>query len=176
MIGGKFMTDVLYVTAIRRLYMTMNMFEDWLIDRSIIYGFMSRSRIFHLYGEVTIACEGLQNLGLCSALRAFELGGSLLCHTCCDTGPQLFRSLLTFVRHTRGCGGSILTRILKGPHRSMFEDNHYIYVTQHTIVQHAKRSILLSWQQFNLMAYIFGVTPLRPEVGGVVKLEVLSST
>jgi hypothetical protein len=38
----------------------------------IIYGFTSRSRIFHLYGDVTIAGEGLQNLGLCSALRAFE--------------------------------------------------------------------------------------------------------
>jgi hypothetical protein len=31
--------------------------------------------MFHLYGEVTIAGEGLQNLGLCSALRAFEQGG-----------------------------------------------------------------------------------------------------
>jgi hypothetical protein len=30
---------------------------------------------FHLYGDVTIAGEGLQNLGLCSALRAFEQGG-----------------------------------------------------------------------------------------------------
>jgi hypothetical protein len=33
------------------------------------------SRIFHLYGDVTIIGEGLQNLGLCSALRAFEQGG-----------------------------------------------------------------------------------------------------
>jgi hypothetical protein len=30
---------------------------------------------FHLYGDVTIAGEGLQNLGLSSALRAFEQGG-----------------------------------------------------------------------------------------------------
>jgi hypothetical protein len=44
---------------------------DWLI----IYGFTSRSRIFHLYGDVTIAGKGLQNLGLSSALRAFEQGG-----------------------------------------------------------------------------------------------------
>jgi hypothetical protein len=29
---------------------------DWLI----IYGFTSRSRIFHLHGDVTIAGEGLQ--------------------------------------------------------------------------------------------------------------------
>ena len=48
---------------------------DWLIDWLINYGFTSRSRVFHLYGDVTIAGEGLQNLGLCSALRAFEQGG-----------------------------------------------------------------------------------------------------
>jgi hypothetical protein len=35
----------------------------------------SRSRIFHLYGDVAIAGDGLQNLGLCSALRAIEQGG-----------------------------------------------------------------------------------------------------
>jgi hypothetical protein len=40
----------------------------------IIYGFTSRSRIFQWYGDVTIAGEGLQNLGLRSALRAFEQG------------------------------------------------------------------------------------------------------
>jgi uncharacterized protein (DUF952 family) len=33
---------------------------------------------FHLYGDVTIADEGLQNLGLCSALRAFEQGGTFI--------------------------------------------------------------------------------------------------
>jgi hypothetical protein len=55
---------------------------DWLIiycfvtfDWLIIYCFMSRSRIFHLYGDITIASKGLQNVGLCSALRAFEQGG-----------------------------------------------------------------------------------------------------
>jgi hypothetical protein len=36
-----------------------------------IYGLTFRSRIFYLY----LADEGLQNLGLCSALRAFEQGG-----------------------------------------------------------------------------------------------------
>jgi hypothetical protein len=29
----------------------------------------------HVYGDVTTAGEGLQNLSLCSALRAFEQGG-----------------------------------------------------------------------------------------------------
>jgi hypothetical protein len=44
----------------------------------IIYSFTSHSRIFHLYGDVTIAGEGLQNLGLCSALGAFEQGGTFI--------------------------------------------------------------------------------------------------
>jgi hypothetical protein len=43
--------------------------------KRLIDCFTSRSRIFHLYGDVTIAGEGLHNLGLCSALRAFEQGG-----------------------------------------------------------------------------------------------------
>ena len=56
---------------------------DWLI-----YCFTSRSRIFHLYGDVAIAGEGLQNLGLYSARRSGPLSreGSLSCHTCFDTG------------------------------------------------------------------------------------------
>jgi hypothetical protein len=58
----------------------------------IIYCFTSCSRIFHLHVDVTIADEGLQNLSLCSALRAFEQGGSLSCHTCCDTEPRFFQS------------------------------------------------------------------------------------
>jgi hypothetical protein len=36
--------------------------------------FTSHARIFHLYGDVTIADEGMQNLGLCSPLSAFEQG------------------------------------------------------------------------------------------------------
>jgi hypothetical protein len=63
-----------------------------LIDWLIIYGFTSRSRIFHLYEDITIAGEGLQNLGLCSALRAFEQGRILSCHTCCDRGHRFFQS------------------------------------------------------------------------------------
>jgi hypothetical protein len=46
----------------------------WMIYWLIIYGFTSRSSIFHLYGDVTIDGEGLQNLGLCLALRAIEQG------------------------------------------------------------------------------------------------------
>jgi hypothetical protein len=43
--------------------------------RLIIYGFTSRSRIFHSYGDITTAGEELQKFGLCSVLRAFERGG-----------------------------------------------------------------------------------------------------
>jgi hypothetical protein len=45
--------------------------------RLVGYCFTSRSRIFHLYGDVTIVGEGLQNVCLCSALRALEQGGIL---------------------------------------------------------------------------------------------------
>jgi hypothetical protein len=42
--------------------------------------------------NILLTNEGLQNLGLCSALRAFSREGSLSCQTCCDTGPWFFRS------------------------------------------------------------------------------------
>jgi hypothetical protein len=42
---------------------------------SVKLRFTSRSRILHPHGDVTIADERLQNLGLCSALRAFQQGG-----------------------------------------------------------------------------------------------------
>jgi hypothetical protein len=44
----------------------------WLIDYLRFYVPLKK---FHLYGDVFIAGEGQQNLGLCSVLRAFELGG-----------------------------------------------------------------------------------------------------
>jgi hypothetical protein len=47
----------------------------WLIDWLIIYCFKFHSRLFHWYGDVTITGGGLQNLGLCSALMAFDQGG-----------------------------------------------------------------------------------------------------
>jgi hypothetical protein len=59
-------------------------------DGLIIYGFTSRSRIFHLYGDVTSVGEGQQNLGLCSALRALEQGG--ICMTLCLGYPLFFEA------------------------------------------------------------------------------------
>jgi hypothetical protein len=54
--------------------------------------FVSRSRSFYLYRDVIITGEWPQNVGLFLALKDFEHEGilSLLCHTCCDTGPRFF--------------------------------------------------------------------------------------
>jgi hypothetical protein len=65
-----------------------------LIDWLIIYGFTSRSRIFHLYWDVTIAGEGLQNLGLCSALRALEQGGIFIVPHLLWHGTSVFSGLI----------------------------------------------------------------------------------
>jgi hypothetical protein len=46
-------------------------YVGWLVN----YCSCPSQEFFHLYGDVTITGEGLQNLGLCSALRAFEQGG-----------------------------------------------------------------------------------------------------
>jgi hypothetical protein len=56
-----------------------------------------------LYGDVTIACEGLQNLGLCLTLKAFEQGtivielhllqhGTLVFPVSCEGPPHLVAS------------------------------------------------------------------------------------
>jgi hypothetical protein len=86
--------------------------KEWLI----IYCFTSRSKIFHLYGDITIAGEGLQNLGLCSALRAFEQEGIFIVTRGIGFSGHI-RTTSTFsrvLRHVRGCGGPILTRIPHG--------------------------------------------------------------
>jgi hypothetical protein len=84
----------------------------------IIYCFMSRSRICHWYEDVTITGEGLQNLGLCSAFRAF------LYHAT----PAVTRGLgfsgfiqSPFTTH-RGCGGPILNQILSGRFKLIMDE------------------------------------------------------
>jgi hypothetical protein len=82
-----------------------------------IYCFTSCSRIFHLYGDVTITGEELQILGVCSALVAFEQGEILIVTRGLNFSGLILRTtpFCRFLRHTRGCGESILTRILTGP-------------------------------------------------------------
>jgi hypothetical protein len=60
--------------------------NDWLI----IDYFNSYTRISHLYGDVTTASEGLQNLGLHSGPLSRE--GSLSCHTCCEMELRFYQS------------------------------------------------------------------------------------
>jgi hypothetical protein len=61
---------------------------DWLI----IHWFTSHARIFHLYGDVSITGKGLQNLGLCLALRAFEQGGNFIVQHLLWHGTSIFQS------------------------------------------------------------------------------------
>jgi hypothetical protein len=69
----------------------------------IVYGFTSRSRIFHLHGDVTLPMKGCKILGFAQRSGPLSREGSLSCHTCCDMGPRFFRSNLkdqwTFTTH-----------------------------------------------------------------------------
>jgi hypothetical protein len=85
-----------------------------------LYGFTSRSRLFHLCGDVTIAGEGLKKLGLARRSGPLSREGSLSCNTCyVRHGASVFpvssedRPFNRLLRHMKGCGGYILTRILK---------------------------------------------------------------
>ena len=54
--------------------------NDWLIEC-----WMSRSKTYHLFGDVTIAGEGLQTLTLCSALVVFKQRWDLYRATAAET-------------------------------------------------------------------------------------------
>jgi hypothetical protein len=45
------------------------------IDYSLFYFLLKNFSLTHVYGDVTISVEGLQNLSLCLVLKAFEQGG-----------------------------------------------------------------------------------------------------
>jgi hypothetical protein len=97
----------LYHEKKKSLAVTFNSI-DWLI---IVVRPAQEFFHLHVYRDVTIASEGLQTLGLCSALRAFEQGGIFI------VPHVLIRSTTPFdrlLRHTRGCEGRILTQILAG--------------------------------------------------------------
>ena len=57
---------------------------DWLI----VYCLTSLSRIFHWYGDGTIAGEGLQIWAYARHSGPLSREGSLSCHSCYDTGPR----------------------------------------------------------------------------------------
>jgi hypothetical protein len=81
----------------------------------IIYGFTSRSRMFYLYGDVTIAGEGLLYAQGLWAGRDLYHATPVVTRGLGFSG--LIRRTTSFsrlLRHTRGCGGFILTWILTG--------------------------------------------------------------
>jgi hypothetical protein len=86
---------VLYFEFIR-IYQVYIIVKIVIVDSigSLIDDLLFYVPLKNCYRDVTIAGEGLQTLGLCSALSAFEQGEFLSCHTCCDTVPQFFQSHL----------------------------------------------------------------------------------
>jgi hypothetical protein len=55
-----------------------------------IYCFTSRLRTFLLYRDVTITGEGLENLGLCPAIRTFEQRGIYILPHLLSHGASVF--------------------------------------------------------------------------------------
>ena len=56
-----------------------------------LFGFLSHSRIFHSYKDVTMTGEGLQILTYARCLWSLSSEGSLVCHTYYDTGHPLIK-------------------------------------------------------------------------------------
>jgi hypothetical protein len=80
-----------------------------------------------LIRDVTIADEGLQNLGLSSALRTFGKGGGVfIVPPCHDMEPrfpdQVRRTPLQFPLTTRK--GMLMTYSYPNPHGNLFESTH----------------------------------------------------
>ena len=57
-----------------------------IIHLLFVWSLLSHSRIFHLYGDIIIAGEGLQILTYAQHSWPLSNEGSLTCHTYCDTG------------------------------------------------------------------------------------------
>ena len=57
-----------------------------MFDCMFVWGLSFHSRIFHSYGDITIASEGLQILTYARHSWPLSSEGSLACHTYCDTG------------------------------------------------------------------------------------------
>jgi hypothetical protein len=90
----------------------------------IVCGFTSCTRIFHFYGNVTIAGEGLQKFRPMLGAQGLWARRDLYRATPAVTRDLGFSGLIRktapfsrLLRHTRGCGVSILTRILTGRER-----------------------------------------------------------
>ena len=79
----------LFSSAIGRNFITWSYskpynFKFYLLVCLFVW-FFSHSRIFHSYGDVTIAGEGLQILNYARHLWLLSSEGYVACHTYCDT-------------------------------------------------------------------------------------------
>jgi hypothetical protein len=111
---GKRMTD----RDSDKLY--FDLMHDWMIDYLRFYVAL---KIFLLIWRHHHCRWRAKNLGLCSAIRAFEQGEIFIVPHLLWHGTSVFpvSSVYTspfsrLLRHTMGCGGSILTWILTGWH------------------------------------------------------------
>jgi hypothetical protein len=135
---------------------------DWLIGW--LYCFTSLSRNFHSYGDVTITGDRLQNLGLCSALRAIEQGGIFIMPHLLWYGASVFPvsserpSICRLLQHARGCWGPILTRNLIGP-QSVLVTSYSTQGDAENVLLHGLISeslnTLCTKNQNNIMSFVF---------------------
>ena len=126
---------------------------DWLIDWLTIALRPAQEYLTYMETS-QLPVKGCKMLAYARRSEPLSREGSLSCRTCCDTGPRFFRShpkdrpiqspltshqgmwriysnpdphgspIRRLLRHTRGCGGSILTRILTGPQSVASYDTH----------------------------------------------------
>ena len=75
----------------------------------LIWSFSSHSRIFLLFGDVTIAGEGLQILTYAQHLWPLSSVGSLACHAYCDTGHPSPRTRDTHTKCRAFGSGAVAT-------------------------------------------------------------------
>jgi hypothetical protein len=99
--GGHKNTKISHKTLSKDLPQINSIKKNDFTTRLIFTVLRSRSRIFYLYGDVTITGEGLQNSGLFSALRALEQGGIFI------------------VQHLLGHKASVLLVLLEGQSHSV---------------------------------------------------------
>ena len=118
-------------------------FHTLLIDL-IIYCVTSRSRVFHLLDHVTITGEGLQNLGLSSALRAFAQGGIFI------VPHLLWHGTSVFLVSPEGLPHSVASYDMHGDAEDLF-----------------KTQILTGLYSIALFYKLGYILPIRPEKRGL---------
>ena len=152
-----------------------------------VWGFSFHSWIFHSYGDVTIAGQGLQILTYTRHSWPLNTEGSLACHTYCDTGHPFIMVIseypwhsyllpgvwqwschYLFLRHRSVAAG---IRTLNLPHamRTYSDFNYWELSSQQTTAKYGPniwwhrfaitcQIIMLSWPIFIASCQIFMLT------------------